>query len=107
MPNEKVIYNGSVMQKAKMTEEDIGSIPYLNQYKMEFDNVPMQEIAKRLSSKFDTKIMIANDKINACRITADLTDHSLEATLDMMTELLDVTYTIEESTVIIKGKGCE
>jgi hypothetical protein len=52
-------------------------------------------------------VKVANPQLNKCRITADFTDQSLEKTLAMISELLDIEYTINGSTVAITGNGCK
>ena len=52
------------------------------------------------------KINIEKGQAGQCRITADFTDHSLESTLQMITEVLDVEYARNGNAVIISGRGC-
>lgn len=105
--NEQVIYrsNGEI-EKLTMARETIDAIVENTEYDMEFSDVPMAEVFGKIEEKFDVKVSLENSEIGRCRITADLTDHSIESTLQMITEVLAVTYDREGDVITFRGKGC-
>ena len=106
-PNEKVIYkNNGDIKKISMEESDISAITARTEYNMQFKNTTMESVIERIEKKFNIDVVVDNTQVNKCRITADFTDHSLEKTLVMIAELLEIDYTIKGSTVTITGKGC-
>lgn len=106
-PNEKVIYtNNGLFEKIKLDEADITAITARTEYDMHFTNTAMELVAEKIEKKFNVDLTIENKQLNKCRITADFTDHSLNTTLKMISELLEIGYTINGNTVVITGKGC-
>ena len=108
LPQEKVIYksNGE-FEKLTTNEQEITSITENTDYNMQFTNIGMGEVADRLESKFNVSIKLSNKSIRNCKITMDFTDQSLEKSLQLITEVLDVTYSVKDKTVTITGTGCK
>jgi len=106
-PKEKAIYTGGGgIKKEALKGSEVSLITDDTEYNMQFANAPMDQIAERIGRKFNVKISIAIPRAGQCRITADFTDHSLESTLQMITEVLDVAYTRNGNAVTINGSGC-
>lgn len=108
LPQEKVIYksNGE-FEKLTTNEQEITSITVNTDYNMQFTNMGMGEVVDRLESKFNVSIKLSDKSIRNCKITMDFTDQSLEKSLQLITEVLDVTYSIQDKTVTITGTGCK
>ncbi len=105
-PNEQVIYHGGVIEKQTLTKDVVAAVIENTEYDMAFSNVPMDEVFRKIEKKFDVKVRFANPAIGSCRITADLTDQSLESTLQMVTEVLGVEYSRDGRDVTFTGDGC-
>jgi hypothetical protein len=67
----------------------------------------MGEVVDRLESKFNVSIKLSDKRIRNCKITMDFTDQSLTKSLQLITEVLDVTYSVQDKTVTITGTGCK
>lgn len=108
LPQEKVIYksNGE-FEKLSTNQQEIASITKNTDYNMQFTNNRMDEVIKRIENKFNVSVKLSDKKIRDCQITADFTDQSLEKSLQLITEVLDVTYSIKDNTVTITGTGCK
>ncbi|HLT79620.1 MAG TPA: FecR domain-containing protein [Cyclobacteriaceae bacterium] len=105
-PNEQVIYRGGAIERHTLTKDVVEAVTENTEYNMEFSNVPMEEVFRKIERKFNVRVRFANPGIGRCRITADLTDQSLESTLQMVTEVLGVTYSRRGGEVIFAGSGC-
>jgi ferric-dicitrate binding protein FerR (iron transport regulator) len=106
-PKEKVIYTGNGrIEKQQLIEREVASITSDTEYDMQFANTRMDQVVERIGKKFNVEISITMRQAGQCRITADFTDHSLESTLHMITEVLDVQYNKNGSTITITGSGC-
>lgn len=106
-PNEKVIYSTEgLIERIMLEKEDLLAITARTEYDMHFTNTSMALVAAKIEKKFNVGLVIENKQLNTCRITADFTDHSLDTTLKMISELLEIGYTINGNTVVITGKGC-
>lgn len=108
LPQEKVIYksNGE-FEKLSTNQKEIASITESTDYNMQFTNNRMDDVIKRIESKFNVSVKLSDKNIRNCQITADFTDQSLEKSLQLITEVLDVTYSIKDNTVTITGTGCK
>lgn len=108
LPQEKVIYksNGE-FEKLSTNQQDIATITENTDYNMQFTNNRMDEVINRIESKFNVSVKLSDKNIRDCQITADFTDQSLEKSLQLITEVLDVTYSIKDNTVTITGTGCK
>ena len=76
------------------------------EYDMSFENSTMEEVIARLEKKFNIKSVIKDKRMLGCHITADFTDHSLDDTLLMLSELIDITYQVGDKSVTLSGSGC-
>lgn len=108
LPQEKVIYksNGE-FEKLSTNQQEIASITKNTDYNMQFTNNRMNDVIERMESKFNVSVKLSDKNIRDCQITADFTDQSLEKSLQLITEVLDVTYSIKDNTVTITGTGCK
>lgn len=108
LPQEKVIYksNGE-FEKLSASQQEITSITVNTDYNMQFTNMGMGEVVDRLENKFNVSIKLSDKSIRNCKITMDFTDQSLEKSLQLITEVLDVTYSVKDKTVTITGTGCK
>lgn len=108
LPKEKVVYQSSgEYEKVVVGQEEIASIARGTYYNMEFTNIAMAEVIDRLERKFNVAIELSDKRILNCRVTMDLTDQSLAKSLQLIADVLDVTYNIGTGTVTIDGAGCQ
>lgn len=107
IPNEVAVYRKQLgLTKSVMEREDAKTLTAGTDYNMAFKNAAIKTVIARIERKFGVEVVVENPRVNDCRITADFTDRSLDSTLVTMRELLDIGYTIEKSTVTIRGSGC-
>jgi transmembrane sensor len=111
MPNEKAVYNGAARVLAKVeqvaVEEEKDMILAGTEYSMAFEDVRMDEIIERVQNKFNVDVSFSDPRLANCRVTADLTDQSLESTLMLVSKALSLEYEIRGSKVRLAGNGCD
>ena len=109
LPNEKVIYSESKkhMEKVSITIDEKVLKTQGTQYSMKFEATSMREIIRRIEGKFDVRVIMSNDRLGNCTITGDFTDQSLERTLRMIAQTLEIEYEINNKGVVLKGDGCD
>lgn len=77
------------------------------EYPMYFEHTPFAAIMERMERKFNVRFAKADYSVyEACTVNADLTDQSLDNSLQMLTSAIGATYRIEKETIIIEGGGC-
>jgi transmembrane sensor len=107
-PNETISYTSQgVVERSPLEETEVSLITERTEYNMSFRNTSMQNVIAKIEEKFNIQVKVANAQLNKCRITADFTDQSLEKTLVMISEFLDIDYSIDGNTVAITGNGCK
>ncbi len=89
-----------------MVADEVAAITAATEYDMQFNDATMDQVAARIAKKFDVDLTVENQQVYRCHLTADFTDNSLDVTLQMLSELLDVTYQINKNVVTISGSGC-
>lgn len=106
--NEKIVITPSTSHQTSSIEPgEKQSITANTSYDMQFDDVALSDVLDRLSSKFNVRVQVDHDSIEGCKITADFTDHSLEATLVMISEITDLHYKEDGDQIIFEGNGCK
>lgn len=107
-PNEKVVHLGNgEFKKVSLTAKEEAIITTGTEYSMSFTNILMSQLLERLEEKFNVDIKVTNKRINNCLVTLDLTDHSLETSLELLTEILDIEYALDGKQVTLTGNGCD
>lgn len=108
LPNEKAIYDEatSVISKETLAVEEKKATTDGTEYEMIFNDVPMDEVVRRIEEKFDVTISFGNEDLRKCKIRANFSDQSLENTLDLIGQAVGLRYTISGSTVQLTGEGC-
>lgn len=105
-PNERIVYSTTgIIERTSITSE-VQAIVADSEYNMKFQGASMDKVIESISKKFDVTIVVANQNLNKCHVSADFTDHSLEGTLSILTDLFDVNYRITGKQVQLSGKGC-
>lgn len=71
------------------------------------EDLSMAEVAERLESRYGVRIKFSNQGFANCRITATFLDgEALEQVLEVVTGVLNASYTISGAEVTLKGRGC-
>lgn len=76
------------------------------EYDMDFTQTSFEEIRGRIEQKFNVRFVGYTGEYKGCRITADLTDQSLEKSLLLLSAVLNATYTLHNGTIKLAGGGC-
>lgn len=105
--NEKLIYKLGQFEKKSASDREVTSITVNTQYNMHFADAKMEEVIQRLEEKFNVTVKVQNANVMNCIITADFTDHSLQSSLQMISEVLNVTFSGDNKSITIAGNGCE
>jgi transmembrane sensor len=106
-PNQKATVNSKgVIEKHAMQSEEINDVAKGTEYIMGFNDVPLGEVLKRLEGKFEILFRIDNEQSTHCHVTADLTDQSLERSLETLQEILKVTFQKNGNVITVSGAGC-
>ena len=107
-PNQKATLKPSgQVDKESMQPSEIEDITKGTEYVMNFSDTSLNDVLKSLSKKFDVSFNLLNQDAGNCRITADLTDQSLERSKETIQEILNVRFDLKGTTVNVEGAGCK
>ncbi|MRG45465.1 DUF4974 domain-containing protein [Chitinophaga sp. SYP-B3965] len=103
-PNEKAVYavSSETIAKDHKAVHPLHELTRGTEYDMAFNDANMQEVIKRIENKFDIQILLKDTTINHNLITADLTDQSLENTMKMIGQALNLEVLMEGKTISLQ-----
>ncbi|WP_338840414.1 FecR family protein [Flavobacterium ginsenosidimutans] len=107
-PNQQIKVNKSTLN----FEQNNVSAAIVTEWKSNYlilDDINMAEAVSLISQKYKVQILISNDKIKNCRITASfLNEEDLDHVLKVISSVIETEYHYNKAgTVILNGKGCE
>jgi len=72
-----------------------------------FNDAPISYVLSQLEKAYSIDIEIDNEGLNDCPLTANLTDKSLYAQLEIICAAIEGGYEVKGTAILISGKGCE
>jgi transmembrane sensor len=107
-PNEQI----KVDKKTLVFEQKKVSADLVTEWKSNYlilDDINMREAASLISQKYNVQILVSNEKINNCRITASfLNDEDLEHVLKVICSVIETEYHYTaKGSIVLEGKGCQ
>ena len=72
----------------------------------DFYETPLFTVINQLETAYGIQIVLANDALNSCPLTANLTKQPLYTKLDLICATLNASYEIKGTSILISGKGC-
>lgn len=73
----------------------------------EFDDTPVSDVLDKLREAYGLDILVENEAINKCFLTADITHQPLYTKLDIICAAIGTTYEVKGTTILLSGKGCQ
>lgn len=71
-----------------------------------YDEQSVATVLDEIGKAYGIEIILENEQINNCPITADLSQSSLYTKLDIICATLKASYEIRGTKILISGKGC-
>lgn len=105
-PHERFSATNGITHSEKIPDLALPEVVKGTEYTMDFHNTPLQEVITRIEKKFDVAITLSDSRAALCRITADVTDHGLDSTLTVLTDILNISYERQQNTITLNGSGC-
>jgi ferric-dicitrate binding protein FerR (iron transport regulator) len=107
-PNQQIKVNKSTLD----FEQNNVSAAVVTEWKSNYlilDDINMEEAVALISQKYKVQIVLANEKIKNCRITASfLNEEDLNHVLKVISSVTETEYRYNKTgSVILDGKGCE
>jgi|GEM_PF-1733210 len=74
---------------------------------LEFLDVTLGQAVRSLEEKYAVSIQFENPNMEKCLMTATFDELQLSEVLEIISVMLDITYEVEDNTVVLKGNGCK
>lgn len=103
--NENAIYSEpqAIITKAKGTATH--ELTKGTEYDMAFNDAGMRDVIHRIEQKFDVDIQLKDSAIANNLITADMTDQSLQKTMEMISQALNLEVQIKGQNILLQPKN--
>ncbi len=101
----EILANVDTIIKSEVAEEKEVVKEKLNSFV--FNKLPLGEVAKSLSEKFNIEIVFTNDKIKDCKLTATFENENLDNILSIISETFNLTFDHQKNGIVLSGEGCE
>jgi transmembrane sensor len=72
-----------------------------------FENTELQVVVKLLRDIYGRNIVLGNEALNKCRLTASFKNESLDSILDVIAETLHLQMKKTETEILLNGDGCK
>lgn len=109
-PNHKVTFFAeSNLFVTNIVKNPIIQTPKIQDTKVffEFDDTPVLDVLNKLREAYGIDILVENEAINKCLLTADITHQPLYTKLDIISAAIGASYEVKGTTILLNGKGCK
>lgn len=72
-----------------------------------FREIPLSLVLEKLEKAYGFEIEVSNEKLNNCRITADLSKDDLYGRLEIICAALNARFELTDDKVMVTGQGCD
>ncbi len=101
LPDQKVTLIGHEKLIKKTFPVAASEMRIWKKVSLAFNDTRMEDVFKALNQKFDTHIYSNDARLNGLSFTADLTDQSLPAILDMIDTSINASYAMKDSKTFV------
>ncbi len=72
-----------------------------------FREIPVSAVLEKLEKAYGFEIEVSNERLNNCRITADLSKDDLYGRLEIICAALNARFELIDDKVLVTGQGCD
>ena len=101
LPTQKVVYQQQNNSLKKDVEIAKSAMRIWQKTTISFDNVPLSDVLNTLDKQYGMHIRTDDKELSAYLLKADFTGQDLPAILDMLENSLNVSYTIDDTNIIL------
>ncbi len=109
-PNHKVTFiadNKMFVTKIVDNPEPLTPKAQKSAQSLDFDDKPIHEVLSMLESLYQVDLEVDKHSLEQCPITVNLTGKSLYPQLDLICAVIQGSYEIKGTSILISGQGCE
>ncbi|MCD2425218.1 FecR family protein [Niabella pedocola] len=106
-PNEKVEYNSEKNRFFTTIVDEPQLLQTAALPVFEFEEVPLEQVLNRLHQAYGVALSVKSDALLKCPFTGNITGMGLYQQLDVVCRVLNASYEINGTNIIISGSGCQ
>jgi transmembrane sensor len=73
----------------------------------QFESVPLVQVLSHIEAAYGVKIVLTNQAIETCPVTADLSQQSLYSKMDILCAALRATFEVKGTSLVLSGGNCD
>ena len=73
----------------------------------QFESVPLAQVLSRIEATYGVKIVLTNQAMETCPVTADLSQESLYSKMDILCAALRATFEVKGTSLVLSGGNCD
>lgn len=106
-PNQRVIFDKATRKlEPGLVEHPVVIHPPASPQQFLFEETPLPAVLTELEKAFGVEILVENQNLTKCKLTADLTDLPLHNQLDLVCRSVNAAYQQRGTVIFINGEGC-
>jgi ferric-dicitrate binding protein FerR (iron transport regulator) len=103
---DKAAYSKKSKQFFRIDKPDTNVLAYKTKV-FSFNNTDLRSVVALLNDVYNSKIVLASDKIYECRLTANFKEDDALIIVEVIAETMGLELTIKNDEFILNGSGCE
>jgi transmembrane sensor len=103
---QKAIYSKRNKAFYRVDKPDTNALAYKTKV-FSFNNTDLRSVVNLLNEVYDSKIILASEKIYSCRLTASFKEDNASIIAEVIAETMGLTLTRKNDEIILDGKGCD
>lgn len=106
-PNQKVTFDkASKKITPGIVEKPIVLIPQATRIDFVFEDTPLPQVLQKLKNVYGIEIIVENQEMSHCVITADLNDLPLSTQLELICRTVNAHFEQRGTSFFVSGEGC-
>lgn len=106
-PNQKAVYSRSDNKVSRMLVKNPDVVISQEEVKkIRFEGAAASEIFKALEKMYGVQIDFDESRFSNCFLTTSVKGDDLYERIDVICEIIGAAYSVEGTTIVIKGAGC-
>lgn len=107
LPHQEAVFHKKENNLAFQAKADESLIPPVTHTEpLDFDDVPVTDILRRLEGMYHIHIQYNGDSTSACRLTTSLEEETLDDKLSIICKAINASYHTDGDSIIVDGGHC-
>ncbi|WP_259015805.1 FecR family protein [Emticicia fluvialis] len=106
-PNQKVTFDKASRKiMTGIVEKPIMLVPEITQHDFTFEDTVLPQVLQKLKNVYGIEIILENQELEHCVITADLNDLPLATQLELICKTINARFEQRGTSYFVSGEGC-